>query len=143
MVGVNKVILVGNLGKDPDVRTLEKGAKKASFSLATSEFYKDQEGQKVEHTEWHNIVLWNRLAEIAESYLKKGQTIYLEGSIRTRTWNDEHGNKHYVTEIVGEKLKMFGSKRDEKTNLSEKTSETLQTIVEPVAEDPINDDLPF
>ena len=88
MAGINKVILIGNLGKDPEIRTLESGAKVANFTLATSEFYKDKEGKRVEQTEWHNIVLWRTLAETAEKWLKKGEKIYLEGKIRTRSWDD-------------------------------------------------------
>ncbi len=112
MAGINKVILVGNLGKDPEVRTLENGAKVANFTLATSESYKNKEGQRVTQTEWHNIVLWRGLAEIAEKYLQKGNQVYIEGKIRTRSWDDKDGNKRYTTEILGDNLTMLGGRRD-------------------------------
>ena len=99
MAGINKVILVGNLGKDPEVRTVQSGALVARFSLATSESYTNKEGQKVENTEWHNIVLWRGLASVAEKYLKKGNKVYIEGKLRNRQYDDKDGNKKYVTEI--------------------------------------------
>ncbi|HOV11313.1 MAG TPA: single-stranded DNA-binding protein [Bacteroidales bacterium] len=112
MAGVNKVILIGNLGKDPEIRQLENGTKVASFSLATTETYKNRDGNKVEQTEWHNIVLWRGLAEIAEKFLKKGNTIYLEGKIRSRSWDDKEGNKRYTTEIIGDNMTMIGGRRE-------------------------------
>jgi len=107
MAGVNKVILVGNLGRDPEIRTLESGVKVATFSLATSESFKDRDGNRQDKTEWHNIVLWRGLAEIAERYLAKGNTIYVEGKLQTRSWDDKDGNKRYTTEIVGQNMKML------------------------------------
>lgn len=98
MSGINKVILVGNLGRDPEVRTFENGVKKASFTLATSETYKDKNGNRTEVTEWHNIYCWRNLAEVAEKYLTKGKMIYLEGKLRTRNW-EENGTRRYITEI--------------------------------------------
>ena len=93
MAGVNKVILVGNLGKDPEVRHLENGAAVANFSVATTESYKDRNtGERRDQTEWHNVVLWRGLAEVAEKYLKKGSQVYIEGKIRTRSWEDKEGN---------------------------------------------------
>ena len=112
MAGVNKVILVGNLGSDPEIRTLESGVKVATFSIATSESYKDKGGNKVDKTEWHNIVLWRGLAEVSEKWLKKGQTIYVEGKLQTRSWDDKEGNKRYTTEIVGQNMTMLGKKSD-------------------------------
>lgn len=106
-MSVNKVILVGHLGKDPEITPFDNGIKKASFSLATSETYKDREGKKVEQTEWHNVVLWRGLAEIAEKYLKKGSQVYLEGGIKTRSW-EKDGVKKYITEIVGDQMTMLG-----------------------------------
>jgi single-strand DNA-binding protein len=108
MSGVNKVILVGNLGKDPEVRSIEGGAKVATFSLATNEVFKGKDGNKVEQTEWHNIVVWRGLAELAEKYLRKGSQIYLEGRIKTRSWDDKEGNKKYITEIVGDNMTFLG-----------------------------------
>jgi len=106
MAGINKVILVGNLGKDPEVFTYENGTKRAVFSLATTESYKDKEGNWQEQTEWHNIVLWRYLAE---KNLIKGDKIYLEGKIRSRSWEGEDGQKKYITEIQGEKVLKLNS----------------------------------
>ncbi len=108
MPGVNKVILIGNLGKDPEVRHLESGSAVASFSLATSDSYKDRNtGERVDATEWHNIVLWKGLAEIAEKYLKKGSQIYIEGKLRTRSW-EKDGITRYTTEVIGDRMTMLG-----------------------------------
>ena len=107
---VNKVILIGNLGKEPEVRHLENGAAVANFSIATSENYKDRKtGEKVSQTEWHNIVAWRGLAEIAEKYLKKGAKVYIEGKLKTRTWQDKEGNNRYSTEVITDSLTMLGS----------------------------------
>ena len=111
--GVNKVILIGNLGKDPEIQKFDNGGKKASFSLATTEVYKNKEGERTPHTEWHNIVLWRGLAEVAESYLKKGNSIYLEGKIRRRDWEDKEGQKRFTYEIIGDSMTMLGSARKE------------------------------
>lgn len=113
MSGINKVILVGNLGKDPEVRHLEGGAVVAKFPLATSESYKTKEGQRIDQTEWHNIVMWRGLAESAEKFLRKGSLVYIEGKIRTRSWDDKDGNKRYVTEIIADTMTMLGSKKQE------------------------------
>jgi single-strand DNA-binding protein len=107
--GVNKVILIGNLGKDPEITRLESGVKKAVFSLATTEVYRNKEGEKVNHTEWHNIVLWRGLAEVAENYLKKGNTVFVEGRIRRREYEDKDGVKKYVFEILGDNMTMLSS----------------------------------
>lgn len=112
MAGVNKVILVGNLGKDPEIRHLEGGAAVANFTLATSESYKDKSGARQEQTEWHNVVVWRGLAEIAEKYLKKGMTIYIEGKLRTRSWDDKEGHKRYSTEIVGDTFTILSKKEN-------------------------------
>ena len=97
MSGVNKVILVGNLGRDPEVRHLDNGRAVANFTIATSETYKNRQGERVTNTEWHNVVLWSPLAEIAEKYLKKGKQVYIEGKLTTRSWDDKDGNKRYTT----------------------------------------------
>ena len=107
------MILVGNLGKDPEVRHLENGATVANFSLATTETYKDRNtGERRDQTEWHNVVLWRGLAEIAEKYLRKGSPVYIEGKIRTRSWEDQNGNTRYTTEIVGDQMQMLGRASD-------------------------------
>ena len=104
------MILIGNLGKDPEVRYLEGGIAVANFPLATTEVHKNRSGDKVESTEWHNIVLWRGLAEVAEKLLKKGMQVYVEGRLRTRTWEDKDGSKKRATEIVGENLTILGRK---------------------------------
>jgi len=115
MAGVNKVILIGNLGKDPEVRYLEGGIAVANFPLATTETFRDKNGNKNEQTEWHQIVLWRRLAEVAEKFLKKGMQVYIEGKIRSRNWEDKDGNKRYTTEIFGDTLTIL-SRRDDQNN---------------------------
>ncbi|BDD07747.1 single-stranded DNA-binding protein 2 [Fulvitalea axinellae] len=107
--GVNKVILIGNLGRDPEIRYLENGSPRVTFSLATSEDYTDRtSGERKTMTEWHNVVLWRRLAEIAEKYLRKGSKIYLEGRITNRQYQDQQGVTRYITEIVGQNMTMLG-----------------------------------
>jgi single-strand DNA-binding protein len=106
--GINKVILIGNLGRDPEILRMESGIKKASFSLATTEVYKNKEGVKTEHTEWHNIILWRNLAEVAENYLKKGNQVYIEGRIRRREYEDKEGVKKFIYEILGDSMQMLG-----------------------------------
>ena len=112
-MSVNKVILVGNVGKDPETRYLEGGTAVCSFSLATSETYRNRDGEKVTNTEWHNIVLWRGLAEVAEKYVRKGSQLFIEGRIRTRSWDDRDGNKRYTTEIVGDNMQMLGRRADD------------------------------
>ena len=127
MSGVNKVILIGNLGKDPEVKYLDNGVAVANLSLATSENYKNKDGQKVIQTEWHDIVLWRGLAEVAEKYLKKGSSVYIEGKLRTNKWVDKDENTRYKTEVLADKLTMLGRSQNQEQS-SESTSE---------------DDLPF
>ena len=112
MSGVNKVILIGRLGKDPEIRTFENNVKKASFTMATSEYYRDKSGNRVEATEWHNIICWRNLAENAEKYLNKGKMIYLEGRLRTRSW-DDNGQKRYITEIEANTFTILSPKGDD------------------------------
>ncbi len=113
MASLNKVMLIGNLGKDPEVRYTASGQAVASFSLATSERYKNkQSGEWEEKTEWHNITLWGKQAEVAGEYLSKGKTVYIEGRLQTRKWQDKNGNDRYTTEIVGERMQMLGGKGD-------------------------------
>ena len=113
MSGVNKVILIGNLGKDPEVRYLDNGIAVANISLATTENYKNKEGEKVSQTEWHDIVLWRGLAEVAEKYLKKGASVYIEGKIRTSKWVDKDENNRYKTEIMADKMNMLSKSFNE------------------------------
>ncbi len=107
MAGVNKVILVGNLGKDPEMRRLDGGVARVGFSLATSEYYKDKDGNKIEQTEWHNIVMWRVIAESAERILKKGYTVYIEGKIQSRKWQDKEGHQRNTTEIIAETFQLI------------------------------------
>ena len=111
-MSVNKAILVGNVGNDPEIRYLDSGTPIARFSLATSENYTNRNGEKVSQTEWHNIVLWRGLAEVAEKYVKKGTQLYIEGRIRTRSWDDKDGNKRYTTEINGDVMQLLGRRSD-------------------------------
>lgn len=108
MAGVNKVILVGHLGKDPEVRYSPGGSAVANFSLATSEQFKDRDGNKQERTEWHRVVFFGRQAEIAGEYLRKGRMAYVEGRLQTRKWTDKDGQERYTTEIVGDRLQLLG-----------------------------------
>ena len=111
-MSVNKVILVGNVGKDPETRYLDENTAVCKFSFATSEVYRNKEGEKITQTEWHNIVLWRGLAQVAEKYVKKGSQLYIEGRIRSRSYDDKDGNKRYITEIVGDNMQMLGRKSD-------------------------------
>ena len=140
MASMNKVILIGNVGKDPEVRHLESGVVNAQFSLATNETYKNKSGEKVTNTEWHNIVLWRGLAEIAEKYVKKGSTLLIEGKIRTRSYDDKDGNKKYITEIVADQMQLMGRADD---NGSRGAGEPRAAAVEESPMDLASDDLPF
>lgn len=111
-MSLNKVLLIGNVGKDPEVRHLESGAAVATFSLATSERYRGNNGEMKEITEWHNIVAWRQLADLASNYIKKGTQIYVEGRIRTRSWDDQSGQKRYTTEIMADAIQLLGRRSD-------------------------------
>lgn len=110
MPSLNKVQIIGALGRDPEVRIIPSGAKCANFNVATNESYTDKSGQKVDKTEWHRCVLWRGLADIAERYLRKGSQVYIEGKLNTRSWDDQNGNKRYSTEIVADNMQMLGGK---------------------------------
>jgi len=112
VAGVNKVILVGNLGSDPEVRTTPGGQRVANFRLATSRQWSGQDGQKQEKTEWHSIVAWAKLADICERYLTKGKQVYVEGRLETRTWQDKEGQTRYKTEVICETMQMLGRPGD-------------------------------
>ncbi|MEO6167506.1 MAG: single-stranded DNA-binding protein [Chitinophagales bacterium] len=136
MRGINKVILVGHLGKDPEVNHLEGGITVAKFSLATTEAYNDKNGNRVEQTEWHNVVCWRKLAEVAEKYLKKGSAIYLEGKIKSSSYTDKENIKRYRTDIVADTFNMLDRKPESGNNGN-------QEPVTAVSDEPVADDLPF
>ena len=142
MAGVNKVILIGNLGKDPEVRHLDNGVAVANFSLATTESYTNKHGDRVNQTEWHNIVLWRGLADIAEKYLKKGNSVYIEGKISTRKWEDKEGNARYSTDIIADKMTMLGAKQGNTPSSSSSDHVRENTSIDSSVES-ANDDLPF
>lgn len=157
---INKVILVGNVGRDPEVRYLDNGVVIAKFPLATSETYTNKSGDRVTNTEWHNIVLWRKLAEVADKYVKKGNPLYIEGKIRSRSYDDKEGNKRYITEIIGDNMQMLGRKPESKQEpqlpdsqdqnaakeISSDTIETNGDSSDPFINDKAtqgDDDLPF
>ena len=148
MVGVNKVILIGNLGKNPDVVAFPQDrhnetasvVKKASFPLATTEYRKTRDGERVEQTEWHNVVCWRALAEIAEKILHKGTQLYVEGKLQTRYWEDKEGNKRYITEVVADNFTVLANKNRPEEN-ADREQDPLSTILNSETE-PLGD-LPF
>ncbi len=150
MAGINKVILVGNLGADPEIRHLSNGAVVANFSLATSESYTNKNGEKVTQTEWHRIELWDGLARIAEQYLQKGRTVYIEGKLRYENWQDQDGNSRTTTRVRAQTMQLLGGRGDDTQSSS--GSRPQQQAHEPVrneanpevqaGEDDM-DDLPF
>ena len=113
MAGVNKVIIVGNVGRDPELRSTQNGQAVATFSVATSERFKDKDGQPQERTEWHRVVAWGRLAEICGEYLRKGKQVYVEGRLQTRDWEDKDGHKRYTTEVIANVMQMLGRRGEE------------------------------
>lgn len=142
---VNKVILIGNVGKDPEVKYLESGVPVARFTLATSESYKDKDGTRQSRTEWHNIVLWRGLAEIAEKYVKKGNPLFIEGKITNRSY-EQNGVTKYFTEIVGNEMRMLGSKNDnnnQSTAYNQSAAPQAKSENTQFNEPSENDDLPF
>jgi single-strand DNA-binding protein len=139
MAGVNKVILVGNLGTDPELRYTPSGKAVANFSLATNEQWTNKDGEKEERTEWHRIVAWGRLGEICGEYLSKGSQVYIEGKIQTRPWEDRDGNKRYTTEVIAQTMQMLGG-------ISRKEGEASSPEERHPVEEPISipdDDIPF
>ncbi|MFH1573468.1 MAG: single-stranded DNA-binding protein, partial [Acidobacteriota bacterium] len=151
MSSLNKVMLIGRLGRDPEVRHTPDGNPVASFSLATGEFWTDKSGTRQERTEWHNIVVWNKLADLARRYLSKGRQVYIEGRIRTREWDDRDGNKRRTTEIIASQLVFLGGRSDSGESASSSQSDVQRNSAEsPLpSEEPIpdseitNDDIPF
>lgn len=145
---VNKVILIGNLGKDPEVRHLENGAVVANFPLATSETYTDKStGQKVENTDWHDVVVWRGLAEVVEKYVRKGTKIYVEGKLKKRSWQDKEGNTRYTTEVVADELTILSRPSDDREPRPSAPYQSEGTPPSPSRVDDIlnkeDDDLPF
>ena len=142
---VNKVFLIGRLGKDPVIKHFENGGAIAEFTLATDDSYKDKQGNKVEQTDWHNIKInFPKLAEVAEKYLKKGSLVHIEGKIKTRSYDDKDGNKRYITEVVVEGFKMLDSKKDGAGGGSYSAPSTSSVSEEaPAAASTVDDDLPF
>ena len=150
--GINKVILIGNLGSDPEVRYMPSGAAVANISVATSESWKDkQTGEQQERTEWHRVVLYNRLGEIAGEYLKKGSKVYVEGSLRTNKWKDQSGNDRYTTEIIGNSMQMLdsrggagGGQFDQSAPRQQQRAPQQQQAPQPaMVDEPFDDDIPF
>jgi len=151
MRGVNRVMLIGNLGKDPDVQYLEGNIAVAKFPLATTETYKDRAGKLISQTEWHTVVLWRGLAELAHKYLHKGSLIYVEGRLRTRSWDDRDGNKKFATEIVGDNLIMLDKRSDGNAGGMQHTGDTgghdtpdsfISPELPPLGDEPV-EGLPF
>lgn len=137
----NKVILIGNVGKDPEVRHLETGTAVSSFTLATTERFRNKSGELQDQTEWHNIVCWRNLAELSEKYIKKGAQIFVEGKIRTRSWQDQTGAKRYTTEIVADNIRLLDRKGTVAAAPAEPVA-PVQGFTAPMVED-TSDDLPF
>ena len=143
-MSVNKVILVGNVGQDPEVRYLDNNTPVCNIRLATSESYKNRNGERVTSTEWHNVVLWRGLAEVADKYVKKGSQLYIEGKLRTRSWDDKDNNKRYTTEIVADVMQMLGRRGEESSQSGPgSTSEPLPEERTQQDTDDQADDLPF
>lgn len=142
-MSVNKAILLGRVGKDPEVRTAGE-SKVASFTLATTEKYKDSKtGEWKENTEWHNIVCWRNTAELAEKYVQKGMLLYIEGKLRTRSWDDKDGNKRYVTEIIADGVQFLEKRQDSAPAPAPQPQARPKTTPLPTEDDNPNDDLPF
>lgn len=131
--GVNKVILVGNLGQDPEVRYMPNGNAVANLSIATSESWKDQQGQQQERTEWHRLTMYRRLAEVAGEYLRKGSQIYVEGKLQTRKWQDQQGQDKYTTEVIVDQMQMLGGKRDDEQGAPRTNQSGFQQPSRPAA----------
>ncbi len=143
---VNKVFLIGRLGKDPVIKHFENGGAIAEFTLATDDSYKDRQGNKVDQTDWHNVkITFPKLAEVAEKYLKKGSLVHIEGKIKTRSYDDKDGNKRYITEVVVEGFKMLDSKKDGTSGGGNYSSSASSSVSEqsPASTSSVEDDLPF
>jgi len=139
--GVNKVILIGNLGGDPELRTTPGGTSVATFTLATNETWNDKDGQRQERTEWHRIVAWGRLAEICGQYLSKGRQVYIEGRLQTRSWEDKQGNQRKTTEVIAREMQMLGGRGEGGGDRPQQAAGTPEFAAETVKIE--DDDLPF
>ena len=146
--GINKVILVGNLGADPDTRYMPSGKAVTNIRIATSESWKDkQTGDQQERTEWHSIVMYDRLGEIAAEYLRKGSQVYIEGKLRTRKWQDKEGKDRYTTEVIANEMQMLGSRGGDRAGAEPRgeprTAPTQERAAQPAAAGEFDDDIPF
>lgn len=145
---LNKAMIIGNVGKDPEVKHLDKGLAVVTLPIATTERFKDKNGELREQTEWHNVVFWRSLAEFVERHVRKGSQVFVEGRLRTRSWEDQSGQKKYATEIVADVIRLLGKRSDNDNNhnnggsYSQQESKPTTGINDPI-EDNIDDDLPF
>ena len=148
MGSLNKVMLIGRLGSDPEKKVTQNGSSVVSFSLATTESYKDKQGNKQETVEWHKVVLWNRLADLAEQYLGKGKQVYIEGSLRTNEWTDKDGKKRYTTEVIGQSIQFIDSGSSDQVQNNNKQiyqqkQQSNNQYSNNIDDEFIEDDLPF
>ncbi len=155
MANLNKVMMIGRLGQDPEIRYTQSGSAVANFSIATNEYWTDKQGEKRERTDWHNVVAWSKQADLVQSYLKKGSQVYIEGKIQNSDWEDQEGKKHYKTEIVVTNIQFLDSKFPEKDNQNDFSTTPIKTKNSSEAidfeksnsnheeEDYIKDDIPF
>ena len=144
MASVNKVILIGNLGSDPEVKYTPSGTAVANFNIATNESWTSKDGKKEERTEWHKIVVWSKLAELCGEYLAKGRPVYVEGRLQTREWNDKEGNKRYTTEIVAQTIQFLGGPNDRPARQSSAAASSGGgRSSEPAEAIEVEDDIPF
>ena len=154
MANLNKVMLIGRLGQDPEIRYTQSGSAVANVSIATNDYWTDKQGGKQERTEWHSLVLWGKLADLAQSYLKKGSQVYVEGRLQTRDWEDQQGQKHYKTEVVVTTMQFLDSKMSDSSNTEYSATPSVQqsdsmpaapaeASEAPQGDDYIKDDIPF
>ena len=155
MANLNKVMLIGRLGQDPEIRYTQSGSAVANATIATNDYWTDKQGGKQERTEWHSLVLWGKLADLAQSYLKKGSQVYVEGRLQTRDWEDQQGQKHYKTEVVVTTMQFLDAKMSDSASNTEYSTApaapqsnpaptaTAESNVAPLGDDYIKDDIPF
>lgn len=145
MASLNKVMLIGNLGRDPEVRYTQGGTAVANFTMATTERWNDQQGERQERTEWHRVVVWGKQAEIAGEYLRKGRSVFVEGSMQTREWTDRDGNKRYTTEVRAQRFQMLGGRGggEDRQMGGEQREAAQPAVAEPVGPGYDEDDIPF